>query len=119
MRRALRSHSLPAHPGFQGISLFDPRPNPDRSLYTIVQTPAAFQSAIIRSGMKLLYNEFDGRYFLYDQVNDPQERHNLASSRPELVQDLDRRLKLWRQEQLAYYADVPRQSREYPPVLED
>jgi arylsulfatase A-like enzyme len=110
---------LPAHPGFQGISLFDPRPNPDRSLYTIVQTPAAFQSAIVRSGMKLLYNEFDGRYFLYDQVNDPQEKHNLASSRPELVQDLDRRLKLWRQEQLAYYADVPRQSREYPPVLED
>jgi hypothetical protein len=85
----------------------------------IVQTPAAFQSAIVHSGMKLLYNEFDGRYFLYDQVIDPAEKHNLASSRPDLVQDLDRRLKLWRQEQLAYYADVPRQSREYPPVVKD
>lgn len=110
---------LPAHPGFQGISLFEPQPDPDRSIYMIVQTPAAFQSAIVHSGMKLLYNEFDGRYFLYDQVIDPAEKHNLASSRPDLVQDLDRRLKLWRQEQLAYYADVPRQSREYPPVVKD
>lgn len=86
-----------------------------------MQTPAAFQSAIIRSGFKLLVSEWEGRYFLYDQVNDPAEspRHNLAASRPDLVQDLDRRLKLWRQEQLAYYADVPRQSREYPPVVKD
>jgi len=110
---------LPAHPGFQGISLFEAQPNPDRAVYTIVQTPAAFQSAIVRSGMKLLYNEFDGRYFLYDQVNDPAEKHNLASSRPDLIQDLDRRLKLWRQEQLAYYADAPRQKREYAPVVKD
>jgi arylsulfatase A-like enzyme len=110
---------FPAHPGFQGISLFEPRPDPDRSLYMIVQTPAAFQSAVIRSGFKLLFSEWDGRYYVWDQVNDPAEKHNLASSRPDLVQDLDRRLKLWRQEQLAYYADVPRQSREYPPVVTD
>jgi arylsulfatase A-like enzyme len=110
---------LPTHPGFQGISLFEPRPDPDRSLYMIVQTPAAFQSAIIRSGFKLLFSEWDGRYYVWDQVNDPAEKRNLASSRPDLVQDLDRRLKLWRQEQLAYYADVPRQSREYPPVVKD
>jgi arylsulfatase A-like enzyme len=110
---------LPAHPGFQGISLFESQPDPDRSLYSIVQTPAAFQSAIIRSGFKLLFSEWDGRYFLWDQVNDPGEKHNIASVRPELVKDLDGRLKLWRQEQLAYYADVPRQSREYPPVVKD
>jgi len=110
---------LPPHPGFQGISLFESQPDRDRSLYTIVQTPAAFQSAIIRSGFKLLFSEWDGRYYLWDQVNDPAEKRNLASSRPDLVQDLDRRLKLWRQEQLAYYADVPRQSREYPPVVKD
>ena len=110
---------LPPHPGFQGISLFEAHPDPDRSVYTIVQTPAAFQSAIIRSGFKLLFSEWDGRYYLWDQVNDPAEKQNLATSRPELVQDLDRRLKLWRQEQLAYYADVPRQSREYPPVIKD
>jgi arylsulfatase A-like enzyme len=110
---------LPVHPGFQGISLFEAEPNPDRSIYVIVQTPAAFQSAIVRSGIKLLFSESDGRYYVWDQVNDPGEKHNLASSRPDLVQELDRRLKLWRQEQLAYYADVPRQSREYPPVVKD
>jgi arylsulfatase A-like enzyme len=110
---------LPVHPGFQGISLFEAEPNPDRSIYMIVQTPAAFQSAIVRSGIKLLFSETDGRYYVWDQANDPGEKHNLASSRPDLVQDLDRRLKLWRQEQLAYYADVPRQGREYPPVVKD
>lgn len=112
---------LPPHPSFQGISLFEPRPNPDRSLYMIVQTPAATQSAIVRSGFKLLFNELDGRYFLYDLVNDPAEspRKNLASSRPDLVEELNGRLRFWRGEQLSYYADVPRQSREYPPVVKD
>ena len=110
---------LPPHPGFQGMSLFEAQTRPDRNLYTIVQTPSAFQSAIIRSGFKLLFSEWDGRYYLWDQVNDPAEKRNLASARPDVVQDLDRRLKLWRQEQLAYYADVSRQSREYPPVVKD
>ena len=112
---------LPSHPSFQGISLFDPQPNPDRSIYMIVQTPAAFQSAIVRSGFKLLFNELDGRFFLYDLVNDPAEspRKNLASSRPDLVESLNSRLRFWRGEQLSYYADVPRHSREYPPVVKD
>ena len=104
---------LPAHPGFQGISLFEPNPDPNRSIYMIVQTPAAFQSAIVRSGFKLLYSEWDGRNYLYDLVNDPTETptKNLARSRPDLLADLTDRLRLWRREQLSYYADVPRQSR--------
>lgn len=112
---------LPPHPSFQGISLFERQPNPNRSIYMIVQTPAAFQSAIVRSGFKLLYNELDGRYFLYDLINDPGEtpQRNLAASRPDLVSELDGRLKFWRGEQLRYYADVARQSREYPPVVKD
>ena len=112
---------LPAHPSFQGISLFEPRPDPNRSIYMIVQTPAAFQSAIVRSGFKLLFNEFDGRYFLYDLANDPAEspKKNLASSRPDLVDELNGRLRFWRGEQLSYYADVGRHTREYPPVVRD
>jgi arylsulfatase A-like enzyme len=110
---------LPSHPGFQGISLFESQPNPDRSVYMIVQTPAAFQSAIVRSGVKLLFNEFDGRYFVYDLTADPGEKKNLASSRPDLVAEYGERLRFWRSEQLSYYADVPRQSREYPPVVKD
>jgi arylsulfatase A-like enzyme len=110
---------LPPHPSFQGISVFDPQPDPDRSLFMIVQTPAAFQSAIVRSGFKLLHSEWEGRYFLYDQVNDPEERKNLASARPDLVNDLGERLRFWRAEQLSYYADVARHRREYPPVVRD
>jgi arylsulfatase A-like enzyme len=110
---------LPPHPSFQGISLFAPDPDPNRSLFLIVQTPAAFQSAIVRGGFKLLHNELDGRNYLWDQVNDPAERQNLVSSRPDLVQDLAARLRFWRSEQLSYYADVPRQGREYPPVIKD
>jgi arylsulfatase A-like enzyme len=110
---------LPPHPSFQGISLFDQQPDPNRSLYIIVQTPAAFQSAIVRSGFKLLHNELDGRYYLWDQVNDPGELKPLTGSRPDLVEDLAARLRFWRAEQLSYYADVPRQSREYPPVVRD
>jgi arylsulfatase A-like enzyme len=112
---------LPSHPSFQGIGLIHSQPDPNRSLYMIVQTPAATQSAIVRSGFKLLFNELDGRYFLYDLVNDPEEspRKNLASSRPDLVDELNRRLRFWRAEQLSYYADVPRHSREYPPVVKD
>jgi arylsulfatase A-like enzyme len=110
---------LPPHPSFQGIGLFNTPPVADRSLYMIVQTPAAFQSAIVRSGFKLLHNELDGRYYLWDQVNDPGERKPLTASRPDLVEDLAARLRFWRAEQLSYYADVPRQSREYPPVVKD
>ena len=109
---------LPPHPSFQGISLFEPRPNPDRSIYMIVQTPMANQSAIVRSGFKLLFAEHQG-YFLYDSTLDPGEKTNLAPFRPDLVKELAGRLQAWREEQLAYYSDVPRHSREYPPVLED
>jgi hypothetical protein len=110
---------LPPHPSFQGISLFEPSSDPNRSLYIVVQTPAAFQSAIVRSGFKLLHNELDGRYYLWDQVNDPGEKKPLTASRPDLVQDLAERLRFWRAEQLSYYADVSRHSREYPPVVKD
>jgi arylsulfatase A-like enzyme len=110
---------LPPHPSFQGIGLFDTEPDANRSLYMIVQTPAAFQSAIVRSGFKLLHNELDGRYYLWDQVNDPGERKPVTASRPDLVEDLSARLRFWRSEQLSYYADVPRQRREYPPVVKD
>jgi hypothetical protein len=84
-----------------------------------VQTPAAFQSAIVRGGFKLLRSEWDGRYYLWDQINDPGEKKNLVATRPDLVEDLAARLRFWRSEQLSYYADAARQSREYPPVVRD
>jgi arylsulfatase A-like enzyme len=115
---------LPAHPGYQGISLFEPQPDPARSMYMIVQTPVAYQSAIVRSGFKLLFAErrgssYLGRYLLFDLVHDPGEQVDVVASRPDLLTDLSRRLQLWRGQQLSYYSDVPRQAREYPPVLKD
>jgi len=116
--------SLPAHPSFQGISLFEPRSDPARSIFMIVQTPVAHQSAIVRSGFKLLHAERSGssllgRYLLFDLVHDPGEQVNVAASQPDLLDELSRRLQLWRGEQLSYYTDIARQAREYPPVLKD
>jgi arylsulfatase A-like enzyme len=110
---------LPSHPSFQGISLFEPRFNPDRSLYMIVQTPSAYESAIVRSGYKLHFSEGEGTYFLNDLVHDPGETTDIAPGRPDLIADLAGRLRRWRDEQLAYYGDPSRHTREYPPVLED
>jgi len=110
---------LPAHPNFQGISLFERRPNPGRSIYMIAQTPLAYQTAIVRSGYKLLLSERDGVRLLFDLTRDPGEKRNIAASRPDLVDELTGRLQVWREEQLRYYQDVARQAREYPPVLKD
>jgi arylsulfatase A-like enzyme len=108
---------LPPHPSFQGISLFEPRPDPDRSIFMVVQTPLAYGSGIVRSGVKLMFDEREGKYYLYDLRADPGEKTNIASSRPDLVKDLAGRLRAWREEQLSYYADVARQAREYPPFF--
>jgi arylsulfatase A-like enzyme len=111
--------ALPPHPAFQGISLFEPRPNHARSIYMIAQTPSAYETAIVRARFKLHFAEREDRYILNDLVKDPGETTDVGPSRPDLVRDLSARLHRWRDEQLAYYADLPRQMREYPPVLED
>ena len=100
-------------------SLFDERPNPNRSIYTIVQTPLAFQSAVVRGGFKLLYSEWERRYYLWDLVRDAAERFNIADARPDLVQEMAARLQTWRSEQLGYYEDMARDSAIAPSALED
>lgn len=37
----------------------------------------------------------DNRHELYDLLNDPAEKNNLANERPDIARDLDRRLKEW------------------------
>lgn len=110
---------LPPHPSFQGISLLPPTFNPDRSMYMVAQTPLAFQYAIVRSGYKLIYDEWQPRYLLFDQIKDPGETRDLAAGLPELVAPLARRLHAWQLAQIAYYDDPARHAREYPPVLAD
>jgi arylsulfatase A-like enzyme len=110
---------LPPHPSFQGISLFDAAPKPNRSVYMLAQTPQAFQYGIIRSGFKLIYDEWQQQYSLYDLTADPEERNDLAAYKPELVKELSQRLQTWRKLQIDYYTDERLQAREYPPVLAD
>ena len=110
---------LPAHPSFQGIDLLNTAPDPKRSAYMLAQTPLAYQYGIVRSGHKLIYDERERRYSLYDLVFDPGEKTDIASSQPELVTELAKRLQTWRTLQIEYYADESLQSREYPPILAD
>jgi arylsulfatase A-like enzyme len=111
--------NLPPHPGFQGISVLASPPAPGRSIYIVAQTPAASELAIVRNGMKLHYLVREQRLILNDLAADPGETMDLRTTRPEVLQDLARRLQRWRDEQLAYYADAARQAREYPPVFRD
>jgi arylsulfatase A-like enzyme len=110
---------LPVHPSFQGIDLFNTPPDPRRSAYLVAQTPLAYQYGIVRSGHKLIYDEREHWYSLYDLVSDPGEKTDIASSQPQLLNQLARRLQTWRTLQIEYYTDKSLQVREYPPILAD
>ena len=110
---------LPHHPSFQGIDLFAAPPSPKRSVYMVAQTPDAYQYGIVRSGLKLIYDERRQEYLLFDLSADPGEKNNLASSRGNLVKELANRLNAWRKLQIDYYSDPALHTREYPPILKD
>jgi arylsulfatase A-like enzyme len=110
---------LPVHPSFQGIDLLNSIPDPKRSVYMVAQTPLAYQYGIVRSGFKLIYDEHEQRYSLYDLTSDPGELADIAAAQPERVNDLAKRLQTWRTLQIEYYADKTLQTGEYPPILAD
>jgi arylsulfatase A-like enzyme len=110
---------LPVHPSFQGIDLFNTRPDSKRSAYLVAQTPDAYQYGIVRSGLKLIYDEPEREYLLFNVATDPGEKTDIASAQPELVKELAQRLNTWRKLQIDYYSDPGLQAREYPPILKD
>jgi arylsulfatase len=110
---------LPVHPSFQGIDLFNTRPDSKRSAYLVAQTPDAYQYGIVRSGLKLIYDEREREYLLFNVATDPGEKTDIASAQPELVKELAQRLNTWRKLQIDYYSDPGLQAREYPPILKD
>ena len=110
---------LPSHPGFQGVNLFEEQWNPDRSLYMVVQTALAYQHAMIRGDMKLIYDEQERVYEAFHLVVDPGEESDLAAFQPKLVESMAGRLHRWYREQIDYYADESRHRQEYPPILSD
>jgi arylsulfatase A-like enzyme len=110
---------LPPHPSFQGVSLLDPRSNSNRSIYMVAQTSDAYQYGIVRSGLKLIYDEWQQQYFLYDLNSDPGEQIDIAPAKSSTVKELARRLHTWYKLQIDYYTDKALHSREYPPIIAD
>jgi arylsulfatase A-like enzyme len=110
---------LPPHPSFQGINLFDPTPNPDRSVFMVTQNALARQYGIIRSGWKLIYDEQRLDYLLFNLTSDPGETLDLATTEKIKLQQLAARLHAWRSMQIKYYSDVFWHTHEYPPILDE
>jgi arylsulfatase A-like enzyme len=110
---------LPTHPSFQGMSLFAPEQVSARTLYMVTQTPLALQFGIIRSGFKLIHDERQRQYFLYNLRSDPGETTDVAQAYSAVTRDLADRLQTWRTLQIDYYSDPILQGREYPPIIAD
>jgi arylsulfatase A-like enzyme len=110
---------LPPHPSFQGISLLRRDPSPEHSVYLVAQTPLAHQYAVVRRGMKLIYDARTRRHVLFDLKNDPGETLDVAAAYPEIAQALSRRLDTWRKLQIEYYSNLQQHRTWYPPVLKD
>jgi arylsulfatase A-like enzyme len=108
---------LPSHPSFQGRSLLEKRPLPQRSVYLLAQTPLAHQYGVVRGRHKLIYDYRAGTVRLFDLQADPGEITDLAKSLLEVAEDLLGRVLAWREHQLGYYADHSLMATSYPPRL--
>jgi arylsulfatase A-like enzyme len=113
----LRLLGIPPHPGFQGMDLFESGFPADRSRFLVSDTPWMTQSAVVRSGFKLVHDPRLGRGVLYDLLKDPEEKAEITADRPALAEELAGRLAEWRRAQLEYYGNPLRHGLEYPPVL--
>ncbi len=112
---------LPPHPAYQGLDLFAADRPPDRSIFTMVQTPLAEQVAVIQGGLKLIHDLRDDSFALFDESADPRDTVNRIND-PALhgrAAQMDDRLRSWRAVQLAYYNNALHQAECYPPVLPD
>jgi hypothetical protein len=85
----------------------------------VAQTPDAYQYGIVRSDFKLIYDERQRDYLLFNLVTDPDEKNDIAAAQPALVKELANRLNAWRKLQIDYYSDPALHTREYPPILKD
>ncbi len=110
---------LPPHPSFQGTSLLEANPSPNRSIYLVVQSPLAHQYAIVRNGMKLIYDAPSKSYSLFILGRDPGEHINVALTDSKSREELRKRLNTWRKVQIDYYSSPRKYTRWYPPILKD
>ena len=96
---------LPSDPRWQGRSLFAPEPPDGRRAYF-----ALGDSLGVREGRyKYIWNHGDnqdqGRDLLFDLLDDPGERKNLAEENQELCRSQRRRLRTWSTFQQQYLLD--------------
>ena len=110
---------LPPHPSFQGATLLNDHPDPDKAIFMVTQNVLAQQYGIIRSHWKLIYDEQQRNYQLFDLAADPKETINLAKRETSIMKQLADHLHAWRSAQIKYYSDTNRHAREYPPIVKD
>ncbi len=106
---------LPPHSGFQGDNLLQPAARDGRSRFLVSATTLARQVGIVRDGFKLIRDLEYGVDLLYDLKADPSERHDLRDRRSGVARDLGWKLDGWVRQQLDYYGNRERHTREFPP----
>lgn len=91
----LAAAGIEPQPAMEGRNVLAPDTTPPGDQRVFAQYDATFYS--VRTSRYKLIRHHSGRLNLYDVVDDPRERRNLASSRPELAAELGDELETWRQ----------------------
>lgn len=109
---------VPAHPAFQGQSLWEENLGSERAIFMNIQGMKS-QEAVICDQMKLIHDRTDGQFFLFDLAQDPGEEKNLFNSRPQLAHELHQLLSTQMRAQMSYHAlrNPSRRSRNFAPRL--
>jgi len=109
---------LRQHPNFQGIDLLATnRPPVDRRcLYMHVDGLVNADGLLAAGHWKYIEDNSKGDTYLYDLSCDPEEKNNLASAKPEVVDLLSAQLSNWRTAQLTYYRSPKYYNEFYPPT---
>jgi arylsulfatase A-like enzyme len=110
---------LPAHPSFQGQNLMTPDADLNKPIFMVAQTPLAYQYGVVESHWKLIYDDRQRNYLLFNLADDPREVNNLAMQETSTLKRLADRLHTWRMAQIRYYSDSDWHRREYPPIVKD
>ncbi|MDT8299210.1 MAG: sulfatase-like hydrolase/transferase, partial [Spirochaetaceae bacterium] len=88
---------LPQDRPIDGVNLLEygpENPNPKRTLFW----RSDYNSIVLHNNWKLMMNGKDGKVWLYNLAEDREENHNLAESRPEIVEELRNLFLQWNQD---------------------
>ena len=109
---------LPAHGNFQGRGdILDPGYSAKGRAFPFTIQGITQEDGVLLDDWKLLLNRDRRERALFDLASDPQERQNLAATRPDKVAELERQLSALLLDQLAYYREQGWQRGWYPPQL--